>query len=99
MIPTIDIFKEIMVELIKSREIDLQVLRKEKSEYIMEQTMEFQLHDMLLGLMEQKEERAGITKILVRKLEDSPPVEFVDILDEQGRKRTIRCSNVEILLE
>ena len=99
LIPTIDIFKEIMVELIKSREIDLNVLRKEKSEYITEQTMEFQLHEMLLTLVDQEEKRKGISKVLVQKLEDSPPVVFADILDEQGHKRTIRCSNVQILLE
>ena len=99
LIPTIDIFKEIMVELIKSREIDLNVLRKEKSEYITEQSMEFQLLEMLLRLVEQEEKRSGISKIMVRKLENSPVVEFSGILDEQGRKRTIRCSNVQIVLE
>ena len=61
--------------------------------------MEFQLHEMLLTLVDQEERRKGISKVFVRKLEDSPPVEFADILDEQGRKRTIRCSNVQILLE
>lgn len=99
LIPTIDVFKEIMVELIKSREIDLHVLRKEKSEYIAEQTMEFQLHEMLLQLVEQEEKRKDISRVIVRKLEDSPVVEFADIYDEQGRKRVIRCSNVQIMLE
>lgn len=98
-IPTIDIFKEIMVELIKSREIDFEVLRKEKSEYIAEQTMEFQLHEMLLKLIEQKEQTSKFSKLFVWKLEDSPAVEFTDLCDEQGRKRTIRCSNVQILLK
>ena len=98
-IPTIDIFKEIMVELIKSREIDFEVLRKEKSEYITEQTMEFQLHEMLLQLIEQKGQTPEFSKLFVWKLEDSPMVEFTDLCDEQGGKRMIRCSNVQILLK
>lgn len=52
-IPTIDVFKEIMVELIRNREISMDTLRKEKSEYISEQVNDFQLNEMLLGLTEQ----------------------------------------------
>lgn len=99
LIPTIDIFKEIMVELIKSCEIDVNALRKEKSEYLSEPTMEFQLNGMLLELIEQEEHRKKISKILVHKLEKAPAVEFSDICDESGRLRTVRCSDVEILLE
>ena len=41
LIPSIDIFKEIMVELKKSKEVDFVALRKEKSEDITEQSLEF----------------------------------------------------------
>lgn len=99
LIPTIDIFKEIMVELIKSREIDINALRKEKSEYLSEQTMEFQLNGMLLELIEKEEHRKKISKVLVHKLEEAPAVEFSGICDASGRLRTVRCSDVEILLE
>lgn len=99
LIPTIDIFKEIMVELIKSREIDVNALRKEKSEYLSEQSMEFHLNEMLLELIEQEEHRKKISKVLVHKLEEAPAVEFSGICDESGRLRTVRCSDVEILLE
>ena len=99
LIPTIDIFKEIMVELIKGREFNLTALRKEKSEFISEQSMEFQLQEMLLQLTEQEETENKISKVIVRKLEDKPAVEFADICDEKGRKRMIRCSNVQIMLE
>ena len=51
-IPSIDVFKEIMVELMKNREICIETLRKEKSEFITEQAADFQLNDMLLSLTE-----------------------------------------------
>lgn len=99
LIPTIDIFKEIMVELIKSKEIDLSALRKEKSEYIVEQTMDFQLHEMILNLVDKDEKRRGILKIYIARTPKQQVVEFDGILDEHGMERTIRCSNVEIVVE
>lgn len=57
LIPSVDIFKEIMVELIKSKEINLVALQKEKSEYIVEETLDFQLNDMILNVVSNDEKR------------------------------------------
>ena len=99
LIPSIDIFKEIMVELIKSKEINIPVLQKEKSEYITEQTYDFQLNEMLLKLIEQDEKKQKITKIYIARTEKQQVVEFSHILDEKGNEKTIRCSNVQIMVE
>ena len=98
-IPTIDVFKEIMVELIKNREISMDVLRKEKSEYITEQANDFQLNDMLLGLTEDSASRRKIKRIFVERLGDGAVVEFEHVRDELGSEKTIRCTNVIITLE
>lgn len=95
-IPSIDIFKEIMIELIKNREISIEVLRREKSEYITEQAVDFQLNDMLLTLTET---RQSIKKVCTEKLNDGKVIEFTNIKDETGAERTIRCTNVIIRLE
>ena len=97
LIPTIDIFKEIMVELIKSREINVPVLRKEKREYIMEDSFDFQLHEMVLHLTEEKK-RKQISKIYVTRLPEEQVVEFSGLMNENGEEKKIRCSNVEIKL-
>ena len=99
LIPDVDIFKEIMVELIKSREINIAMLKKEKSEYIVEQTLDFQLHEMILELVERDEQRKGILRIFITRLEDGKVVEFTGIPNETGQKKTIRCSNVRIMIE
>lgn len=96
LIPNVDIFKEIMVELIKSRNININDLRKEKSEYITEQTYDFQLNEMLLKLSNENEKRRAIIDISIVRLEDAKPVEFKDIIDEKGEYKTIKCSNVLI---
>lgn len=97
LIPEIDIFKEIMVELIKSREINLPTLRKEKSEYIVEDTLDFQLQKMVLNLVEE-EKRQGIFQINVTRLTEEQAVEFSGLFDEKGVEKKIRCSDVEIKL-
>ena len=96
LIPDIDIFKEIMVELIKSREIDIPALRKEKSEFIVEETMDFQLHEMILRIAEQYPD---ITKVYVNRTLQQQVVEFEGVKDKNGIEKTIRCSNVQIMIE
>ena len=39
----VEIFKEIMVELIRNKEIDIEKIKRERSEFIQEQTEDFQL--------------------------------------------------------
>ena len=97
LIPDINIFKEIMVEFIKAKEIDLDALRKERSEYMVEQTLDFQLHEMLLNLIEEDPEKRGISKILISRKTDSQPIVFENILDEKGNYKTIRCSNIQFV--
>lgn len=97
LIPDIDIFKEIMVELIKSREINLPALRKEKSEYIMEDTLDFRLQETVLHLTEEKK-RKKIVQIYITRLPEQQVVEFSGIFNEKGEEKKIRCSDVEIKL-
>lgn len=97
LIPTVDIFKEIMIELIKSREIDIVQLRKEKSEYISEQSLEFQLNEMLLSIIDDR--KLNISRIYISRLDDKEAVEFDNVEDSDGDMRTIRCSNIEIVVE
>ena len=99
LIPDINIFKEIMVEFIKAKEINLNTLRKERSEYMVEQVMDFQLHEMLLDLAEEDRQKSDISKIWIVKKGDSQPVVFENIPDGKGNLKTIRCSNVRFELE
>ena len=96
LLPNVEIFKEVMVELIKNREMDIVALRKERSENIAENAGDFQLNAMLLDLIEGSSERSGIRKIEVLRVEDGQAVVFEQVEDEAGRKRQIRCSNVMI---
>lgn len=99
LIPDINIFKEIMVEFIKVKEIDLKALRKERSEYIVEQTLDFELQEMLLNLIEEDHTKGDISRIYISRKTDSQPIVFENIEDETGICKTIRCSNVQFMIE
>lgn len=95
-IPNVDVFREIMVELIRNRTIDIATLKKERREYIQEQPDGFQLNEMILKLVEEQPENNDITSIEVERLENEEAITFSEIKDEENRRKTIRCSNVLI---
>ena len=95
LIPTIDIFKEIMVELIKGRILDLEELKKERRESFEDESEVFEVNRMVLDIIEVLDPEERIAHIVISKQDDSR-VSFYNIQDEQGRLREIRCSNVKI---
>lgn len=96
LIPNVEIFKEIMVEMIRNREIDLTALQKERSEYIQDRPGEFQLNEMLLHLTEEYPEFHSVRKIETYRTEEGDMVVFDGVLDENNIRKNIRCSNVLI---
>ncbi len=94
LIPNVQIFKEIMVELLKGREIQMGVLREERRNYISEVSGGFQLNEMLLNLTDTF--GMGIQMIEVYRMEDGKVITFEAVPDETGRRKNIRCSNVLI---
>lgn len=93
-IPDVEIFKEIMVELLKGREMELETLREERRNYISEVSGGFQINEMLLHL----DDTYGLKmkKIEIYRIEDGKVIRLENIPDETGRTRTICCSNVLI---
>ena len=96
LIPNVEIFKEIMVELIKNQEIDIKTLARERSEYIQDMPGEFQLNEMLLQLVEEYPEFRDVRRVETYRIEDGSVVTFEGILNEDKVRKTIRCSNVLI---
>lgn len=95
-IPDVDTFKEIMVELIKSKEIDIPALREERSQYIVEQNESFQLHEMLLNLLDNNESGDRVKTFTIYRTENGETVTFEHVKDRNGMERAIRCSDVQI---
>lgn len=94
LIPCVEIFKEIMVELIRNREIDIEALLKERSAFIQDRPGEFQLNDMILQLVDEHKEYADMTRIETYRIPGDSAVVFENVSNEDGRIKSIRCSNV-----
>ncbi len=92
-IPGVNIFKEIIVEMVRRGKMDIAVLRKEKEEHISDEPSDFQLGDVLLALSEEFQRLAGFEAY---GMEEKEMVVFGDIEDEDGSRRSIRCSDVLI---
>ena len=96
LIPDINIFKEIMVELLRTREIDITALRRERADYIQEESGDFRLNNMILKLLDDHPAWQKVTKLTIEKVPGAGPVVFQNIQDEAGLTKTIRCSDVMI---
>lgn len=96
LIPTVEIFREIMIELLSAKEIDISALKLERSQYIQERSQTFQLNETILNLVEQEETLQEIKKIYTYKSEDGTTVLFEQVVSEDGTRKNIRCSNLRI---
>ena len=98
LIPTIDIFKEIMVELLKSRELDIPRLRQERSLNFTGNGDAFEPNVMILELLDQIDGGRFVKRIsVIRK--GNGRVIFSGLSDESGIPKRIRCSEVEIAIK
>lgn len=96
LIPNVEIFKEIMVELIKNKEIDILALKKERSEFITDRAGGFELSEMLLNLSDRKSQMKDVAGFEVYRIEDGNVIEFLGVKSEDGTVKNIRCSNILI---
>ena len=98
LIPNVQIFKEIMVELLKSREIEIRKLKEERREYISEFSGGFRLNEMILSLVEDAGWNAirQIRKIEIYRMEDGKVITFENVEDGTGNRKNICCSTVLI---
>ena len=99
LIPDINIFKEIMVELIRAGTIRIADLRKERAEYIEEETGDFRLHDMFLRILDSHPDWPSVPALVVEKIPAAPPVVFGELSDKNGSSRAVRCTEVRIRTE
>lgn len=95
LIPDTNIFKEIMIDLLRNGEMDIVSLKKERSEFISDSSNAFQLNEMLLNITDSKK-YSDITRLMVYRKEDGKVVVIKDVTDELGNSKVIRCSNVQI---
>ena len=96
--PSLEIFREIMIELLSAGELDIPRLKKERREFLMETPQNFQLNEMVLDIIEENHWNQ-VKKIHISRSEQGEMVCFEQVKNEQGEYKNIRCSNVTLWYE
>lgn len=93
LMPNVEVFREIMVEFLKSRTIDIEALRRERSQTLSEGSLNFQLNEMILDIVEQ-ERLKELSCLEVERTPEGDVITFDNVEDEEGNLKTIRCSDI-----
>lgn len=95
LIPKVEVFREIIIELLKGKEIHIQELREEISATLQESgQLQFQLNEVLLDLVEEEPKLAHIKIIKADKLFNNEKVKFSEVSSEKGKVKSVICSDV-----
>lgn len=99
LLPTAEIFKEVAVELLTTRRVDMTALRRERSENIAAETEGFSLAETLFLILDRRPSwEKSLRSITFTRLFEEPPVLLPHVTDEKGRLRTLRCQDMSIEL-
>jgi len=96
--PNAEIFKEIMIELLKAKQIDIWSMLQEQREQYVEPVSGFQLNECILELMKEEEGLTEISCLRVEKTEGEPVVLSV-VSEENGTVKRITCSNIHFSVD
>ena len=94
LVPSIAIFKEIMVELLRLNTLDIEALRIERSEYLQGEIKDFQLQSMLLDILDKNAAWQDLKKLEIYRLPAAQPVILKQMDEGTGLLKNIRCSDV-----
>ena len=98
LIPDLNVFKEVMVELLKSGELDIDKLRQERSMNLTGADETFEPNVMILDLLDRLKGGRDISHISISKYGKGKVI-FENIVDTSGILKAVRCSEICIRIE
>ena len=98
LIPSMEIFREILIEFLSAQVIDVELIRKERREVLLQESIEFRLKEMLPDILEKKKWNQ-IKKLYAVRSQEDVRVCFEQIKNEAGEEKTIRCSDIKFWYE
>ena len=96
LIPSTEIFQEVVIELLRGQTIWLTKLRQERQHVLQEQLLDFQLNSVLLDLFDMHPQWQTITALRVGKCEPQQMVQIDNVLDDTGILKRVRCSDFQV---
>ncbi|MCI7441631.1 MAG: hypothetical protein MSA89_00775 [Clostridium sp.] len=94
LIPTVEIFREVIVEMIRSRNINIEELKEERKSFIENGEIEFQLNKCILEIIENTPKFKYIKSISINKIEEDQDIRIENVRDENGNYKNFLCSDL-----
>ncbi len=94
LIPTVEIFREVIIEMLKVKDIDINELKEERKTTIDNGEIEFQLNKSILDVIERNNLLSKILLIRINKIELEKDVKLENVKDENGDYRNFICSDI-----
>lgn len=94
LIPTVEIFREVIIEMLKIREINIDDLKEERKTSIDNNEIEFQLNKSILEIVERNNLLSDILEIRINKVEFSEDIKLEHVKDENGDYKNFICSDI-----
>ncbi|AJA49123.1 hypothetical protein CPAST_c30570 [Clostridium pasteurianum DSM 525 = ATCC 6013] len=96
LIPTVEIFREVIIEMLKNRTIDIAEIREERKNFVESGEIEFQLNKSILEIIDANNSFKKITKIKVEKILDHEDIKLEGLRNENGDIKNFICSDISI---
>lgn len=94
-IPSAEIFREVMIELLKSEHLDVKQLRSEAKNSIQEEVHDdFEVSAVFLEIMDTNPGLNKISGLEIYKIPEDEPVRLYGVPMDNGLVKTVTCSNI-----
>lgn len=94
LIPNVQIFREVIIEMIKYRSINIDEIKEERKNTVESGEIEFQLNKSILEVIDYNKSLMGIKEIKIEKIFNSSDVLLENVKDENGVLKNFICSDV-----
>jgi hypothetical protein len=93
MIPTPEIFREVMIEFLSAGGIDMEKIKRERADRVFAVDDTFVLNEYIMDIAAERQ-YDKISEIRVSPVTDGSTVIFTDVVNQNGKKCNLRCSDV-----
>ncbi|WP_252229734.1 hypothetical protein [Clostridium sp. ZBS15] len=94
LVPSVQIFREVIIEMLKNRIIDIEEIREERKNTVETGEIEFQLNKSILEILDTNRSLKRISKIKVERIIENIDVKLEGLKDENGLIKNFLCSDI-----
>ena len=94
LIPTVEIFREVIIEMLKVKDINIKELQEERKTSIDNNEIEFQINKSILDIIDRNDLLSNILEIRINKIEFAEDIKLEHVKDENGYYKNFICSDI-----